>query len=223
MHYYLAMKFKTACTYFYCFILLFFTACISQTRHQNQHPCYAALQPGDKVLIDKIQGLDEQESYRLYQYAARVLSKQGIQAYYVQEEEYNMARLGIKNLDDSTRYPLLKDSLGIEHLLKIRLSTSSKGGLYETWTKEELQQPYLQKMREEEDPERKASLSFWLKAIKNKQSVPPYLLHTTTKMSSVSLTKQNGNTTDYNLSSTGMATYKALKKGLRKLISACDG
>ena len=201
-------------------LFLLLSACISQTRHQRLHPCYSPLQKGDVVLINEVPGVGPQESYRLYQYAAKVLARQGVEARYVQEEEYNMARLGVRSFADTSRYSLLLDSLGIRHLLSIQISSSSKGGFYEKRTAEEQQQT-SPRAREEADPERKATIRFWLKPLDS--NAPAYTLNTTTEISAISLKQEDGDVTAYNLSGTGMATYKALKKGIQKLISACNG
>ena len=206
--------------HFFPILILLVSSCISQTRHQRLHPCYSALQKGDVVLIDEVPGVGSQESYRLYQHAAKVLAKQGVEARYILEEEYNMARLGIRGFADSAQYGLLRDSLGIRHLLSFQISSSSKGGVYDKWTSEELKQASYREIAEA-DPERKASIRFWLKPLDS--SAPAYALSTTTKMRSIPVTNKKGGMTAYNLSSTGMATYKALKKGIKKLMSACNG
>lgn len=207
------------------FLLIILSGCIGSTKHTAiPGGCLKALQAGDRVLVGAIPKLSAHRSYQLYQQLEQEFSQRGLATAYVVEQEYDLARNGVKpNVapDSATLGQMRK--LGYTYYLELAVGDVAEGmGYMRTSAQEqrEIQQGY----GTAESDDSKATVHFKLYSTEERKAI--YTLVTTTKMSGITLPGKEyedgyRSSSTVNLSTATLATEKALKKGAKELMDQC--
>ncbi|MBX0333794.1 hypothetical protein K3G39_11155 [Pontibacter sp. HSC-14F20] len=214
---------KAAANLLCCLVLL--SSCIGSTRHAAiPGGCPQALQANDRILVGVIPGLLAHRSHQLYQQLEQEFGQKGISTAYVAEQEYDLARQGIKPnpAPDSITLVQMRKA-GYTYYLELAVGDVASGmGYARTSAQEqkEIQQGYGTIGADDS----KATVHFKLHSTDQKKQV--YTLATTTKLSGVTLAgnkHEDGyrNSSTVNLSTASLATDKALKKGVAELLKNC--
>lgn len=167
-------------------------------------------------VIDKV---SYRLSYEQFQSVRDRLSKCGLELHYVPESEYDLQIAGIKDPMASKNFPLLREKFFFSHLLIVEIvSLQNAKSSFKHYTE------YEKKQQErtgttQDDLQKTAVLSFKIFSIENMKMI--YNLSVETSVNPMVFKDDDNGEQHVNLGSTGMATGKAIKKGIKKITKDC--
>ena len=195
-----------------------FAGCVS-SKKTVIHPCDLNLIEGGKILMPVMGKVEYGQSYQYFKLLQDKLNECGLSLHYVPESEYELQVEGIKDPMASKSIPLLKEKFNYTHLLIVEITTlrDSKSS-FESYTEYEMeQQERLGTPRNE--LEKTAVLNFKIFSTEGMKMI--YNLSVESSVNPMIFKDDDNGEREVNLGNTGMAIYKSIKKGAKKIKKDC--
>lgn len=174
---------------------------------------------GDKLLMPVMSKVDYGRSYQYFKLLQDKLNECGMSLHYVPESEYELQVVGIKDPMASKNMPLLNEKFNYSHLLIIEVTSlrNSKSS-FENYTEYEIEQQERLGTPQNE-LQKSAVLNFKIFSTESLKMIYNFSVETTVNPM---IFKDNDNgERQVNLGSTGMATAKSIRKGVKKITKDC--